>query len=316
MNPKVITVTLNPCIDKTLELAAFSEGGLNRVLSVRTDAGGKGINVAKALRNFGVSVLATGIMGSRGNDAFVRELDWRAIPHDFTQVEGDMRTNYKLFNQAKSEITEVNEPGLFLGEDDYALWKEKLHTLLPGAQVLVLSGSIPQGSSSDMYQELTHIAHAYGVKTILDADGPRLKAGIEAVPYAIKPNLFELEQLCGYSLKNEEDMIAYCRMLISKGIELIILSMGEKGALYITADTVLRTPAPQIICKGTVGAGDSMVAATAYGLVTNMPIEQLTRFATAAGSATAACPGTEICSIEQVRTLMEEVDLVPLYMAK
>ena len=300
MKKKIITVTLNPCLDKTISLNGFCEGGLNRAEAVRTDAGGKGINVAKVLKRFGSDVLALGVMGDRGSDVFYAELEQRNISYDFLTISGGIRTNYKLFDSEKKQVTEINEPGFSLSEAEVLKLVLLIEKYLPEAAVMVLAGSMAPGIPKDMYNRLIMRAKAYGVKVILDADGGALSSGLSATPFAIKPNRFELEQLADKTLSDEKDLLEYGQTLLDTGIALLCVSLGQEGALFMTREAAYRViPAP-IQCMSTVGAGDSMVAAIAFSTVMNMDLLKLSKMATAAGSITASKPGTEVCSFEEV----------------
>ncbi len=313
MKNRILTVTLNPCLDKTITLDGFCEGGLNRAVSVRTDAGGKGINVAKVLGYFGASVTALGIMGDQGGERLVSELERRGIGHDFYRLAGEIRTNYKLFDRAAQQVTEVNEPGFSVSAADLEKAVAKIEQQLPDAGVMVLAGSTAPGIPADIYKRLTEAAKHHGVKVILDADGERLRAGLAAAPYAIKPNQFELEQLHGGTFKDRQELYAYCRSLLEQGPELIALSMGAEGAIYMTKEQAYRVEPVPIVCQSTVGAGDSMVAAIAHSLVQGLSLEALAATASAAGTVTASKPGTEVCRPEEVRACCEKLQLARIW---
>ncbi len=300
MKEAILTVTLNPSLDKTITLNSFYEGGLNRAIAVRWDAGGKGINVAKVLTLFGAEVVATGVMGEEGSDALLAELQERGVQHDFYMTKGRTRTNYKLLNEATRKVTEINEPGFFVSPEALAHVIEKIEKKLPEVAVMVLAGSAARGISEDIYEQLTKLAHKHQVKVILDADGDKLRAGLRAEPYAIKPNLHELEELHGGAFSTDEAMYAFCRSLLSQNTRLVIVSLGKDGAAYITEQEAWRIKLPPANSQSTVGAGDSMVAMTAYSLLQNLPLQTLAELASAAGTVTATKPGTEVCRPEEV----------------
>ena len=313
MQKTIITVTLNPCLDKTITLDGFCEGGLNRAEAVRTDAGGKGINVAKVLARFGSRPLALGFLGQNGRRPILEELENRGIAHDFCVTEGNTRTNYKLFDRAKQQVTEVNEPGFAVEEPNIREFTAKLEEKLQNASALVLAGSCPTGVTAGFYGRLTELARQYRVKTILDADGDRLAAGLSAKPYAIKPNRFELEQLHGGAFDDDAAMYAYCRKLLDSGVGLIVLSMGSDGAAFLQNDEAWRVHLAPVSCQSTVGAGDSMTALTAYGLERGLSLSELARLATAAGTMTASKPGTEVCTAEEVQEYKKKLRLEKIW---
>lgn len=309
MNKKILTVTLNPCVDKTITIEGFEYGGLNRAKNTRVDVGGKGINVAKVLSSFDASVFAFGIVAGKQGQEVISFLDDKGIPNSFIKAKGETRTNYKVFDNKCKIITEINEQGFCVNEVLLEECVNNIIRLLPETEIMVLSGSVPSGVDDGIYKRLIDISKKYDVKVILDADGDKLKLGIEALPYAIKPNVFEFEKLVGRKLKTNKEIITAAREYIDMGISMIIISMGAEGAIFLSDNEVyMSTPFP-VDCKSTVGAGDSMVAALAYGLKQGYTLEEIARLATAAGSVTASKEGSNVCSIDEVK---EKVSLVQL----
>ena len=301
MDKKILTVTLNPCIDKTIIVDGFVYGGLNRAKSIRVDIGGKGINVSKVLHNYGASVLACGMIAGKQGVDVIDYLDNRNILHSFTTTEGELRTNYKIVDSNSRITTEINEPGFHPSPKDVETCIKNIVSMLPSAEIMVLSGSVPAGVDVDVYKRLIEIAKDYDVKVILDADGERLKLGIKALPYAIKPNLFEFEQLVEMKLDSYDKIISAAKKYIDQGIHIVIISMGADGAILVSdREAYLATPFA-IDCKSTVGAGDSMVAAMAYCLQQGYDMETMARFAVASGSITASKEGTEVCTLAEVQ---------------
>jgi len=314
MNKNILTVTLNPCIDKTIEVENFTVGGLNRTKSIRTDAGGKGINVSKALKNFGADTIACGIIGGNQGKYLLSFLKEQEIPYVFTETEDETRTNYKIYDSKSHITTEINEQDFFVHENTLRKCIDSIKLQLQKTEIMVLSGSIPKGVNNDIYQTLIEIAKSYNVKVILDADGEKLKKGIEAAPYAIKPNLFELEQFWGKAFKNESEIVEAAKELINAGIKLVIVSMGGDGAMFINENEAYKATPFAINCKSTVGAGDSMVAALAYCMQQNFDIIKLIKMSTAAGTVTASKEGTNVCTLDEVtenisRVKVEKVEI-------
>ena len=305
----VLSVTLNPCIDRTVTVGRLLVGGLNRAVSECTDVGGKGINVSKVLAAMGHPTLATGIaFGEVGKNILAR-LDGMKIKNDFILSDnGESRTNLKLLDASTGEITEVNGLG---GEVDSQLLDEfiqKYTSLLADAELAVLSGSAPRGVPRNIYATLINIARDRGVKVILDADGDLLKNGIGALPYMIKPNIFELSRLLGRKISDAELKDA-ARSLLSEGIERIAVSMGGDGSVFADKNEFLRVSALKISGGCATGAGDSMVAASAYGTVRGFDLKTLARYASAAGSATASKDGTAVCTMDEIVDGAEKVEL-------
>lgn len=304
MKNLIVSVTLNPCIDKTITLESFTYGGLNRVKSVRTEIGGKGINVSKALKNFGAEVLACGISAGSSVTDF---LDSLGIESDFAAADGELRTNLKVFDESRLVTTEINEAGTPVSAKTLDCFFEKITAYLPKTDILILSGSVPSGADDSVYKHLTELAKSYGVRVILDADGEKLKRGIEARPYAVKPNLFEFEQLTGRHFQTSEELVRAAYDFVGGGTELVVISMGADGALFVSRDGYFRTKPFDIECKSTVAAGDSVVAAVTYGLCQGFGLERLARFATAAGTVTASKDGSGVCGLAEVLERLDSV---------
>ncbi|WP_025028467.1 1-phosphofructokinase [Caldalkalibacillus mannanilyticus] len=309
MSLPIITVTLNPAIDKTITVPQLELGSLNRVLESRTDPGGKGINVAKVLKHFDMKVLATGFIAGIQGKQLLQYLEEEEIPLDFVQVQGETRTNLKVIDESTSITTEINENGFDITENQLEMLKEKLNGILDQASLLVLGGSFPPGVPQTIYQEYIQLAHSKGIRTILDADGIALREGIKAKPYAIKPNIHELEQLVGYSLESEEEIIQAGRKLIDQGISIVIISMGAQGALCLDQHEAYRILPFPITAKSTVGAGDSMVGALSYSLLQQFSLREMAVWTTTAGTITASKSGTQVCTFQEVKDSLEKVHL-------
>lgn len=309
MNLHVVTVTLNPAIDKTIVVDKLEVGGLNRVQSVRTDPGGKGINVAKVLHQFGVDVVAAGIIAGSQGENLLQYLEKQSIRSELLTVSGETRTNLKIVDRTAGVTTELNEYGFEVGLEDLRIFQRRVAKLLENASYLVLSGSLPRQTASTIYYDLAKTAAAMGVKTILDADGEALAEGIKAKPFAIKPNIHELEKLAGHALKNDDEVIAAARRLLVQGVGIVVVSMGAKGAIVIAEEAVYRVAAPVITPQSTVGAGDSMVAVLAYSLLQGYPLEKVAKWITAAGTITASKEGTQVCTLQEVETLAPDIQV-------
>lgn len=300
MSKKILTVTLNPAIDETIEIEKFIYGGLNRVKSIRRDVGGKGINVAKVLREFGADVSACGfIAGSKGQE-IVSYLNKENIPCFFTEVKGETRTNRKIIDLDSGITTEINENGFTVDSNELKSFVDTLTDKLPEFEVLVLAGSVPKDVDDSIYKDLIEIANKNNVKVILDADGEKFKQGLLAKPYAIKPNLFEFEQLFGKKMDNNEAIIESANKVCSDGVSITAISMGGDGALFVDNSDAYSAIPFEIECKCTVAAGDSMVATMAYAIVEDWDLEKVARYATTAGTITASKEGTNVCNFSEV----------------
>lgn len=300
MKNHILTVTLNPCIDKYLNIDEFKFGGLNRVSSSRSDAGGKGINVAKVLGGFGSSVICYTLLAGDGG-AFIRnQLNMAGIPSVFREVPGELRTNIKLLDSHTGLVTELNERGFVLEKEEVSGILKDIESLLSDTDIMILAGSLPGGVDDNLYGRLIDLAEGYGVRVILDADGSRLAKAVSHKPYAIKPNIHEFEELCGRKLDSVDSLISAAGEWIQKGIELIVISMGAQGSVYVDSQSACVAQPLPIECRSTVGAGDSMVAALAYSMQKASPLSDIAAMCTCAGSLTCAREGTEVCTRREV----------------
>jgi 1-phosphofructokinase len=296
---KIITVTLNPCYDRQIEIPSFTHGGMNRVSSTRTDAAGKGINVSAALSNLGVGSVCTGFNYIDNGALLTDFLDERNITHDFINVPGEVRINIKLFERDTSVMTEVNQPGAFVPYENIEALFDKASLLTESADdIVVLSGSRPQNVGEDIYLRLIE---RFNCRCIVDTEGAALLATLNAKrkPFLIKPNLFELETAFGVKLPDKDTAINFCRAhIISTGVEYVCVSMGGDGAMLISADGAWFAPALDIPVRGLAGAGDSMVAGLVYGLRSGAAPDEILRFGAAAASASVIREGTQLCTRE------------------
>ncbi len=303
----ILTVSLNPCIDRTVEINGFLYGGLNSVVSARSDPGGKGINVSRVLKKSGEDTFCTGVIATDGGDYIKDALTKEEIGFGFAKCPGKLRTNMKLFDSESRITTEINEPGFCVSENTVEEFIGLFNSQLSKADVVVLSGSVAGGMPSDIYKTLIEKASALGIKTVLDASGRLFRLGVEAVPFAVKPNIHELEEYTGTKLTNDSEIKKAAEELLKKGISRVCVSMGAEGALFASREGFIRTFPFEGEIKSTVGAGDSMVAAIAFALKNGMSFEETAKLATSAGTLTACLEGTDLCSLKDAKKLCEKV---------
>ncbi|MBU2703562.1 1-phosphofructokinase [Sporomusaceae bacterium BoRhaA] len=304
----IITVTLNPAVDKTVEINDVHINRVNRVSSVRLDAGGKGINVSKIILSLGGKSRAIGFLGGKAG-AFIKEyLDEMGIANEFVFIEGESRTNLKIVDPLQQTNTDINESGPEITEADIKQIDNYLSQSVSEKSVMIFSGSVPPNMENDIYQKWIYGAKKKGARTLLDADGELLRLGIEAGPYLIKPNIHELERLLDRKIVSVEEAVEHSRTLMEKyGIEIVVVSLGEKGALFLNKEVALLAEGITVAVKSTVGAGDSMVAALAYAIDEGYAFEKAATLAVAAGTANVMTCGTEPSSLKVIEKLEKEV---------
>lgn len=310
----IITITLNPAVDKTVEIGNFEEGKLNRISSIRMDAGGKGINVSKVIMSLGGNSRAIGILGGSAGSFIKQYLDTYGIENDFLKINAETRTNLKIIDSVRKTNTDINEPGPQIMQEDLEILEKKVLGNISNDTVLVISGSVPANVDKTIYAKWITAARAVGAKTILDADGELLKNGIQAGPTIVKPNIHELEMLFGTEIGNMQSANKYARGLIEQnGIEVVAVSMGEKGALFLNREHSIFVHGISVDTKSTVGAGDAMVAALAFCTDRSYDFEKSVRLAAAAGTANVMTTGTQPADHSSIIELERQVKLEYLY---
>lgn len=304
----IYTVTLNPALDKTVEIPSLTIDAVNRITTMRTDPGGKGINVSKVISKLGGKSVATGILGGDTGRAIQSALEEMGLVTYFHFVEGETRTNMKIIDPVNHTNTDINEPGVTVSEEILDELLEEILGKISEEDIVVISGSMPKGSPKDTYYRWTKACREKGAKVLLDADGDLLKAGLKASPYLIKPNNHELSALVGRTLETPEELAATARdMMKEYGIEKIVVSMGGAGALYVTADETIYAEGLKVPVGSTVGAGDSVVAALAKAEESGMSLEETVRLSTATGAANVMCSGTQAAEYEVIEELIPKV---------
>lgn len=305
----IYTVTLNPALDKTVEIPGMALDTVNRITSMRTDPGGKGINVSKVIAKLGGESCAVGILGGESGRTLLAVLEREGLRTHFRFVEGQTRTNLKIIDRALHTNTDINEPGLTVSPADLDALLRDLLGMVRDGDIVVLAGSLPQGAPQDTYRVWTAACREKGARVCLDADGVLLAEGLKAAPYLIKPNEDELSRLVGHRLTDTDELIAEGRRLLKGGVTRVVISLGERGALYLRGNEVLYAEGLSVPVGSTVGAGDSVVAALAYADSLGMSDEDAVRLSTATGAANVMCSGTQPAEREAVEKLLPQVKI-------
>ncbi|GJE43671.1 1-phosphofructokinase [Methylobacterium soli] len=312
----VVTLTLNPAIDQTVTLAQLTPGAVHRASAVRNDAGGKGVNVACCLADWGVPVRATGILGQDNAVPFEQLLLAKGIDDRFVWIPGETRTNLKLLDETRGDTTDVNLPGLAISPGTFDAVRAVLAELTAPGSLVVLAGSLPRGLSPDAYARLGTDLKPRGARVVLDASGPALAVALaaapESLPYAIKPNRQELEDWAGHPLPTLPEVTAAARALQARGIALVVVSLGAEGALFVSAEEVLHAIPPAMRVASTVGAGDALVAGLVAGLHAGAPLPETARLALAFAAGKLTKPGANLPPRDTVRALAETMRVAAL----
>ena len=280
----ILTVCLNPCTDVTIEVDSLNIGKLNHVKNKTLSFTGKALNVAIGIARLKGQSYATGFMYNENGSLFEQALDREGVSSAFIWNRGRVRENYK-FIDIKSMLTEVND----VGEPISAAKQEELVALVASlskkSDVILISGSLPQGVESDYYTKLFNVA-APGALKIADAEGSRLLAALQAGVDLVKPNKDELQTTLKKEFKTQEDLLKGCYTLLDKGAKRVLLSLGKRGAVITDGSKSFYCKSINVAINSTVGAGDGMLAAATMRLAEDAPLDEVLRAGVAAGTAT------------------------------
>lgn len=302
----ILTVTLNPAVDKTYTSGELITGHVNRMRTAMSIAGGKGVNVTKILRRYDHPVCATGFLGGYAGDFIEDYLKGEAVDCRFIRVGGETRSNINILAD-NGFATEILEPGPEISEDALNQFIKQYETLLPECELVVLSGSMAVGLPEDMYAVLIEKARMRGIKTLLDTSGEALKKGIAAKPYMIKPNQKELEYVVGHKLVNREAVIDAALTIHVGGVAHVIVSMGKKGLIAVSGGKVFFANAPKVNALNTVGCGDSVVASYAMSTLKGERNEHALQKAAAISAANATTLISADIPIKTAEELLEQI---------
>jgi 1-phosphofructokinase family hexose kinase len=228
----ILTVTLNAAIDRTVAVPSFRLGHRHRAVEARSVAGGKGVNIARALKLLGRPVIATGLAGGATGTRVLELLAEESILSDFTRIEGESRTNLSVVDPTTGEQTEINERGPEVAPDEVDHFVKKLLYLAQGATICVLAGSVPPNVDPEIYARLIAELRGLGVICVLDTYGDPMRAGLRAEPAVVAPNVLEAEQAVGHEFNDADDLAAGLKGLIEMGAGEAIITR-ENGCVAI-----------------------------------------------------------------------------------
>ncbi|BAI75555.1 1-phosphofructokinase (plasmid) [Azospirillum sp. B510] len=308
----VVTVTLNPAIDQTITVEALKPGSVHRAKAVRHNAGGKGVNVASCLADWGVPVVATGLLGAGNAAPFEALFQAKGIADAFLRQPGETRVNIKIADLAANDTTDINLPGLSAEAGALAKVRETVRSLAEPGTLVLLAGSLPEGLSNDAYAVLTAEFAAAGARVVLDSSGAPLAAALAstgALPFCIKPNRHELEDWAGRPLPTDTDLLEAARGLQRRGVAVVVVSLGADGALFVDGTRALHGRLPPVNALSTVGAGDAMVAGLIAAFQQGGDLDEVARLSVAFAAAKLGCFGPNLPDPAIVRSLAAEVVL-------
>jgi len=311
----IVTVTLNAALDRTLTVPRFRRGHRHRASEVLTLAGGKGINIARALKRLDVPVVATGLAGGRTGTRIVEELTAEAILNDFVRIGEESRTSTAVVDPTESSYTEINEWGPKVSREELETLLEKLHYLCRGADFVVFAGTLPRGVDESFYGEAARDLGRSGVRVVLDSEGQPLRLGAEGEPYLVSPNQREAEHVVGQELEDEEDYLMALDTIAELGARNVHITLESGCYALLREDRQVKrykVLAPNVEPVSVVGAGDVLLAQFLAAQLAGATTEEALRLAVAAGAASTLEVGAGRFDPRDIGRLAGGVELVEL----
>lgn len=309
---RIATVTLNPALDLVGRLARIEIGEVNTVETLGLYPAGKGINVAKVLADLGTTLTVTGFLGAENQGDFVQAFAQNGVLDDFYRINGKTRINVKI-TETEADVTDLNFLGFEICTNDWRKFTAQSQSWAEKFDLVAVCGSLPRGVSAEQFAEWLKSLHAQGLKVVLDTSNAALTEGLKANPWLVKPNRRELEVLVGRKLESLDEVIAAAQQLRTQGIENVIISMGEKGSVWVNHEGVLQAQPPR--CENvvsTVGAGDSMVAGLIYGFAQGWNKTQILKFASATSANAVAQSNVGVEDRSVIDALAERVEITDI----
>ena len=306
------TVTLNPSVDQNLVIPKLVKDDAIRAVEVEWFAGGKGVNVSRVVHELGGKACAFGFVGGFPGRMLTSWLDRAGIRHRFTRVQGETRINTTLTDRSDRTQTHVRAPGPRVTAKEIARLAAGLARCRPRTRFWALGGSLPPGAPQDLYRRLINQLEALGARCVLDADDEALLEGLAATPFMIKPNEHEFFRLTGVRPSTDERIVGAARKLVKRGVEVVLVTLGPRGAVVVSKDDAFRVNTPKVKVKSKVGAGDSTIAGTLVALQRGASLREAVRYGVAAGTAAVLTEGTQLCERRQVERLLPRVKAVSL----
>ena len=292
----IITVTFNPALDKSTSMASLIPDKKLKCTKPVCEPGGGGINVARAIKKLGGDAIAVYLAGGCNGERINELLTGEKIKQVVIDTAESTRENLIVEDTCTHKQYLFDMPGPTVSEKE---WQNCLNAIdnIQDAAYIIASGSIPQGVPTDIFAKLALIARKKNARFIVDTADEALKHALKAGVYLIKPNLRELGLLVGREDIGVESIGAAAKQIINKwNCEVVVVSMGEFGALLVTKTFELPIMPPKVKMESTVGAGDSMVAGIVLGLAANKTLTEAVRYGVACGTAATMQTGTELCS--------------------
>ncbi len=306
----IITVTLNAALDKTLEVPNFTPGRRHRTVDQETMPGGKGVNIARAIKRLGQPVIATGLAGGATGSRIVESLNDEAILNSFVRIREESRTNTAVLDPTTGLHTEINERGPSVSPQELALFREKLMYLARGASICVFAGSLPRGVEPDVYATLIRSVRKLGVTTIIDTDGEPLHQAVRAEPDVVSPNELEAEELVGHEFNDLDDRIGAVAEIARLGPAEALMTVpdGCFGQVLLDGAPVLyRVRIDPLEARSPIGSGDAFLAGYVASRYAGREAVECLRYGVACGAESTQHIGAGILEPAKVERLLDGV---------
>jgi 6-phosphofructokinase 2 len=301
----IYTITLNPSLDRTIEVEELIYDDVNHVVEERRVAGGKGIDVSRVVKELGGKSIALGFAGGYNGLELEGNLVNEGVICNFTRVNDETKTNMVLYQRKKNVQTLLSKKGPRLLPLEVATFFNKVKETPMGSWV-VISGNIPDGTNENFFAQLIITLRDRNVKVILDTDGEPLRSGVKAGPYLIKPNIHEFGRLVEKNVVEIEDIVEESRPFLDN-VEYVVVSMGARGVLGVSRDGAYHVSPPKVKVRSSIGAGDSLVAGLVFVLSEGGSFEEALCVGVACGTASTLNPGSDLCTKEDVAATKKDV---------
>lgn len=303
----IATITLNPSIDQTIYVRGLVKDDANRALSIERDPGGKGLNVSKVVHGLGSRTHAYALVGGLTGELWKELVRKMRIPFTAVPVKGETRINIILTDGKDATQTRVSAPGPQIGRERLDAFVRRLTMSRQPPFLWALGGSLAPGMPATTYRDIMTRLQKRGAPCILDTDNDALRYGIEARPFMIKPNEFEMRRLTGKPLSEIPDYLAEARKLVKKGVRIVVVSMAARGAIFVTEKEAFHVNTPAVAVKTHVGAGDSLIGGFATGLLKGLPVREAARLGVAASTSAIMTGGSSYCCRADIPKLLPRI---------
>jgi 1-phosphofructokinase family hexose kinase len=311
----IVTVTLNAALDRTVRVPNFQLGANHRANASLRLPGGKGVNVARALKQLGQPVIATGLAGGRTGTYIIEELTAEGILNDFVRIKDESRTSTAVIDPNTGQQTEINEYGPHVEAAELEVLMGKIRYLLKGADVFVIAGSLPRGVPANFYATLVKELRGARMVTAVDATGPALRAALSAEPGVVSPNVREAEEIVGHEFGDEEDMAAAAETLAQMGAETALIHHENGCVARVRTESSKRGATYRAVLPArsdvmsTVGSGDAFLAGYLSARYGHQPPEVALALAVACGAASTQRVGAGVLDPSDVEALRRRVEV-------